>query len=164
MWPIFWLGCILVLDWIPMDVIAVVDQIALVSDYMIPETVLPETERRWNIVSPFEVQGIVAFDAVQDSGKITALFIYAHQPMEMIWEYDVGQEAKKVYVLDSLQSLPEKLQVRVRFEVRDAVAGDSCDKDYGIRDVVPSEVRHYVLFRRLWKAALRFVFHQQRPR
>jgi len=47
-----------------MDVVKMSIQIALVADYVIPETSLPEMKRLCDVVSLLEIEGVVALDAM----------------------------------------------------------------------------------------------------
>ena len=62
--PIFGPSDIAVLNRVPMDIIKVVVKISFVSDHVIPEAWLPEVKGCCDTVCFFEVEGVIALDAV----------------------------------------------------------------------------------------------------
>jgi hypothetical protein len=75
---------------VPVDVIEVIAQVALISDHVIPESIVPEAEGRCDAVSFLEVQGALALGTVKHFGEVAAFVFNPHQPVEVIGQDHVG--------------------------------------------------------------------------
>jgi hypothetical protein len=73
--------------------------------------------------------------------------------MEVIWQYDICQQVKRVNFLYFSQRLPEDLQVFPAFQVIDSFERHTGNKDRGVWDVIPVEIRHIVIIDYFYSAS-----------